>query len=353
MDQDIVSLSGGDVNNFGLVWLDVDTINSNNSEGVVFQVDVLGNETTDVDQSHVVGGVRLDRPGTVHGTVEKKGVRNRFGTGRVVQVQELVGQGGDVVVVPFGDGEDDFLVELVLVRVFRVSDDESTSHTVHVLTLGVRVVPVGTLLVWDGEVVGHGGARWDFTLGQVRHTVESVGAFLEKTVEMHGGVCVRKLVVHLDNDSVALVDHNVRPWVLAVTGHNVVDFGHTVWITVNVGDIPLVGVGRSQCAWEQSSNSSEQHWSRHPMRTMQLAARAWGLYVFAACACRYHRLGRKGVFGWGPQCRSSALYGATRWPGATQDATLLIYTFTGARAPAAPGPAPQLAHNWLTRGPRT
>lgn len=76
-------------------------------------------------------------------------------------------------------------------------DDERAEEPVNALGGEVGVVPVGAVLVSDGEFVPEGGARGDGTVGDARGAVHEVCAILVLAVPVQGGgVCAG--VVHVD-----------------------------------------------------------------------------------------------------------------------------------------------------------
>ncbi|KAH3684215.1 hypothetical protein WICPIJ_004810 [Wickerhamomyces pijperi] len=156
LQENGVTLGNSDVKHGGGVSFNCDTVNFNDVELVVLDEEVVRGEPTSVDQSDQVGGVWLHLQGRTQRVIDQEVLWDWFGTGWVVLVQES----------------------------FVVFDDEQTSHTINVLGLGVGVVPVGTVLVWNSEVVGEGLVDTDRTLGDHLRTIELGGTVLENTVEM-------------------------------------------------------------------------------------------------------------------------------------------------------------------------
>lgn len=248
LKQDVVSLGDSNVDNLRLVRLYINTVDGDNREVVVFDREVLGDKTSDVDDSEEVGLVWLDVKRAVHVAVHQEGLWDWLCAGGVEHVEERLGQGGDVVVVPFGQLNNSFLVVLFCVGVLRVTDDERTPHTVHVLALTVRVVPEGADLVGHGEVVGERLAGRNFTLRQARHTVHLVVVVLEETVEVDRRVGHAQAVVQVDHHPVTLRDVDGWPRVCAVAPDNVAHLCEPVRVLRQVGSVPLevVGLGQDQ-----------------------------------------------------------------------------------------------------------
>lgn len=83
-------------------------------------------------------------------------------------------------------------------------DDKRAEEPVDALGGEVGVVPVGAVLVSDGEFVPEGSAGGDGAVGDARGAVHEVCAILVLAVPVQGGgVCAG--VVHVDDQSVAVV----------------------------------------------------------------------------------------------------------------------------------------------------
>ena len=66
-----VPLSNSDIENVCSGRLSVDTVNFDNSERVIFDVEVLGCEGSNVGQAEEVGSIRLDSDAGIHSIIEE------------------------------------------------------------------------------------------------------------------------------------------------------------------------------------------------------------------------------------------------------------------------------------------
>jgi hypothetical protein len=95
----------------------------------------------------MVGLARLNRPSEVLSIIHQGILGNGFSTGGVGLVEKLGDQDLHLLVVPIGEGQNDVLVNLVLVWKVGVLDNKWTPQTIWILTFIVRMVPVSTRLV--------------------------------------------------------------------------------------------------------------------------------------------------------------------------------------------------------------
>jgi hypothetical protein len=197
---------------------------------VVFHPDVLGDKSTNVDDSQKIGLVWLDLPGVVSGFVEQHVGWDWFSTGWVESAQEVWSQIIGVVVVVFSQSQDNLFV--VVIWEIIVFNDKHTSHTITVLTRSMGVVPVSTDLAFDGKVVQESFTWWDRTLGDHFWTIHLIATRLEHTMEMQGSVSVVKTVVQVQLDSVTFLDPQGWQWpgVVETNHFSLVD---TIWVGVD------------------------------------------------------------------------------------------------------------------------
>ncbi|KAH3669046.1 hypothetical protein OGAPHI_001642 [Ogataea philodendri] len=212
-------------------------------EGVVLHVKVLRNETTNVNQTHQIGCIWFDVPSVVSGVVHQQVLRNWLSTSWVVHIQKAGSQSINVIMVPFSQGNDNFLIPFVW-RI-RVLNHKSTSHTVHILTRSMGVVPERTDLIRNSKVVQHGVTRSNRTLSEQRRTVHLGAVFLEQTVEMQCGISIRESVRQVQLDTITLVDPDVRPWEFTVTRNNW-SFISSVGICIDPTGSPVENMGFCQ-----------------------------------------------------------------------------------------------------------
>ena len=130
---------------------------------MLVEVHVRGGEGGHADDAHEVRLAGLDGELDVLRVVHQIGVGDRLVAGGVQRGGEVgVEEGGELLVVPVGEGEHDLLVVLACVGGVRVVDDEGPAQAVGVLPAHVGVVPVGPGLVdlssgqqwWGGGIGG-------------------------------------------------------------------------------------------------------------------------------------------------------------------------------------------------------
>lgn len=114
---------------------------------MTLEPEVLAGKGTNVDDAELVRLARLDGDGEVLRLVHEGGLGHGLGAGRVGLCEELRDQVLHLVVVPVRQGEDELMVNFVLVGEVWVVDDERAAQTVGVLGVGVRVVPIRARLV--------------------------------------------------------------------------------------------------------------------------------------------------------------------------------------------------------------
>ena len=141
------SLGGGDVNHFGFGVLGVYAVYFDDAHLVAFNPEVLACKSADVDYAEHVCLAGLNGDGDVLRVVHEGGVGNGFSTSRVLLVDELRDERLNLIVVPVGKGEDDFLIHLLFVGELGIMDNDGTAKTIGVLAIVVRVVPVCSGLV--------------------------------------------------------------------------------------------------------------------------------------------------------------------------------------------------------------
>ncbi|KAH3662870.1 hypothetical protein OGATHE_004446 [Ogataea polymorpha] len=148
--------------------------------------------------------------------------------------------------IPLTEDNDNLLV--IIVWHIRVLDDKRTSHTIHILTLCVRVVPERTDLIRNSKIVQHGVTRSNWTLTNQRWTVHLRGSVLEQAVEVKSSVGIVKTVGQVDLDPVTLIDSNIRPWKFTVTSNDW-PFKGTVWVCSTPAGSPVknMSFGQSSC----------------------------------------------------------------------------------------------------------
>lgn len=141
------SLSSRDVDHIGLSFLRVDAIDLNNAHSVVLEPEILASKGSHVNNAEQICGFRFDRDSVVHGLVHESVLGDGFGTRGVrLDHEELVDEVGHLIVVPVGEGQDQLLIDLVLIREVLVMDNQRTAQTVGVLRAGVGVIPVSARL---------------------------------------------------------------------------------------------------------------------------------------------------------------------------------------------------------------
>jgi len=84
-NEDGISLSNSDIKCVGFGGLGIDTVDFHDLESVVFDVEVLRREGSNVDESEKIGLPRLDGNAGVHGVVKQECVWNWFCATRVVE----------------------------------------------------------------------------------------------------------------------------------------------------------------------------------------------------------------------------------------------------------------------------
>lgn len=181
--QDGVALGGGDVEDVCFCLVGVDAVDFDDAHGVVFYVDVLGDEGADVDETEEVGFSCFHGDFGVEGVVEEEGVRDGLSAGGVVDGDEGRGDGLGQFVVPVCHGDGEVLVVLVGEVGGVVVHDEGLAVAIWVAVVGVAVVPVRAVLV-DGEVVRDGAARRHRTLSQHGWAVHFRGVGLVHAVKV-------------------------------------------------------------------------------------------------------------------------------------------------------------------------
>jgi len=108
--------------------------------------DVLSSKCSDIHHTEEISLSRLDINGDILCVIEKHCLWDGFSTSRIGFVDEGRNDVLHLFIVPVGDRQDDLFVSLILVWRFRVMDNEGCSKTIWVLSLVVRMVPVGPRL---------------------------------------------------------------------------------------------------------------------------------------------------------------------------------------------------------------
>lgn len=140
--KEAASLCCGQIDHIGLGRLSVDSINFDNGYVVSLKPKILTGKCTNVDDAEEVGFAGLNRDSEILGFIHQRSLRHRLRAGGVSLAHEWRDERLHLLMVPIGQGDDDFLIILVLVRVVRIMNNEGTAQAIRILALRVRVVPV-------------------------------------------------------------------------------------------------------------------------------------------------------------------------------------------------------------------
>ena len=147
-DEHTVALRGRDVEAVHGLRLGIDPVDLDDGHGVLVEMHVRGREGGHADHAHEVRLARLEGELNVLRVVDQVGVGDRLVAGRVQRRGEVGAEhGGELLVVPVREAEDNLLVVFAGVGGVRVVDDERAAQAVGVLPAHVGVVPVGAGLV--------------------------------------------------------------------------------------------------------------------------------------------------------------------------------------------------------------
>lgn len=145
-DEHAASLSSREVDHVGFSWLGVCTINLDDGHLVTLNPEILSSKSTKIDQSQEIRLAGLHWNLEVLRLIHESSLRNRLSTSRVSLAKELGEQGLHLIMVPVGKRHDNLLIVFPLERRLWVVNDEISSKTIRILTLGMRVIPVGSSL---------------------------------------------------------------------------------------------------------------------------------------------------------------------------------------------------------------
>jgi hypothetical protein len=104
--------------------------------------DILRCERAHVDQAEHVRFAGLNLDCQILCIVDKSSLWHRFGTGRIGNADEALEQILHEIMIPVREGEHNFLVVEVFVRVLWVMHDEGATQTIWVLPTFMAVIPV-------------------------------------------------------------------------------------------------------------------------------------------------------------------------------------------------------------------
>lgn len=203
--EDSVTLGSSDVDSFNFLGFDVDTVDFDNGHIVIFEPEKDGTKGTNIHEMEKISGIWLNRDGDVEAFVEDEILRDGFCTSGVINGQELWVEDVHNIVVPIGDSEGEFFINLVGKVGIFVVDDERGSLAVRILARSVGVIPVGTVLV-SHKVIGHVCAWRNGALIDKVGAIHGVCTVLIEAVEMDGSVSVAESVVEVDDNAVTFVD---------------------------------------------------------------------------------------------------------------------------------------------------
>lgn len=108
---------------------------------------VLARKCPYIDHAEEVSLAWLNGYGVVLGLVHKGGVWDRLGAGRVSPAHKLRDKILHLIMVPVRHCQNKFFIIIIFVREVGVMNDKWSSETIWVLTLSVRMIPVGTGLI--------------------------------------------------------------------------------------------------------------------------------------------------------------------------------------------------------------
>jgi hypothetical protein len=114
---------------------------------VSFEPDILRCKRTHIDQSEHVCFAGLNLDSQVLCVVDESSLRHRFGTRRIRNADEALEKILHEIVVPVREGEHDFLVVEILVRILWVMHNEGATQAIGVLSTFMAMVPVCAGLV--------------------------------------------------------------------------------------------------------------------------------------------------------------------------------------------------------------
>ena len=109
--------------------------------------DILRCKRTHVDQPEHICFAGLDLDSQVLRVVDKSSLRHRLGTGWIRDADEALEKILHEIVVPVREGEHDFLVVEILVRVLWIVHNEGATQAIWVLAAFMAMVPVRARLV--------------------------------------------------------------------------------------------------------------------------------------------------------------------------------------------------------------
>lgn len=134
LDQHAVTLSGSDGDTVRYLRLSVDTINLHDLHQMLVEMDDVSHKCSHADYPDQVSFARLDVEFDILGIVDEGCIRNWFSALLILRVGEVaVDHRRHLLVVPVGQGEDDFFAVLVLVRRGRIMNDEGSTKAIRIL----------------------------------------------------------------------------------------------------------------------------------------------------------------------------------------------------------------------------
>lgn len=115
---------------------------------MLVEMDEVSRERRHADDPDQVSFPRLEIEFDILGIVEEGCIRSWHCARRIFRVRKITFDlSGHLLVVPVGQGEDDFFAVLVFVRRSRIVNDEGSTKPIGVLALVVCMIPVRPGLV--------------------------------------------------------------------------------------------------------------------------------------------------------------------------------------------------------------
>lgn len=221
LDNDLISLAGGEEDVVGNKGLDRNPIHGDDSELVTVDAEAERDLSSGVDETHEMLlsslelGLKARALALVHVATVDDTVTDRIEWGAS---RKAVSNDGGRLMVPIGQ-HDGTKIDVVVGGLGAV-DDNRTNDTIGVLHAVVGVVPGETMLS-GSPAVGERISRSNGALGERGGTISEHGSELTNTVPVDTGAVVLQLIGHLDDDLVTPVGLDGGSGILSVHNQNV------------------------------------------------------------------------------------------------------------------------------------
>ena len=208
-DYDVVSLRNSHEQLLHNIGLNIDAVNFDDSHGMAIKLNILAGDCSHIDDTEQAclawDHGKLD----VLSPVDKIAVGNRLRTTVVVSVRDrlvVVDQVRCLLMVVICQGDRDILIDGPIRR-SGILDNERAAETIDVLTTMVAVVPVCADL-HRSKLVNERRSRGNRALRDKGWPIFERGVPLEDAVEVNRRALVSKVVVDVENQNVAVIQHN-------------------------------------------------------------------------------------------------------------------------------------------------